>query len=168
MWHNHCMDTIKCITCGKSFKVKPYRSDSAQFCSRKCYMANRWADNRTGKCRTCGKSTKTTYCSDQCLQDYWNKTDYHERKKPKYWKQKIELIKALGGQCATCGTKDIRVLDLHHIDPSKKVKATKNHWTWLSRFKDWKANNDNLEILCANCHRVHTFEQMGYANGIDI
>ena len=27
---------------------------------------------------------------------------------------------------------------------------------------DYGEYKDNLELLCANCHRIHTWEQMGY------
>jgi len=76
--------------------------------------------------------------------------------------RKNEIIKYLGGKCSKCGTKDIRVLEINHKDRSKKKRPPKLHYTMGNRLREWSKNIDNLELLCANCHRIHTWEQMGY------
>jgi hypothetical protein len=38
------MITKKCINCGEGFNIKPYRNETAKYCSRKCY-----ADDVRGK-----------------------------------------------------------------------------------------------------------------------
>jgi 5-methylcytosine-specific restriction endonuclease McrA len=105
---------------------------------------------------------KAVYCSVQCRRNYWNKNDYHLLKKKRIWVKKEELIKRLGGQCKKCGITDMRVLDINHIDRSKKIRPKKGRYSWGHRFKEWLKNIDNLELLCANCHRIHTWEQMNY------
>lgn len=153
-----------CQKCGKEFEV-PYsetyrRKAGVKYCSMACYQAARWGYN--GKCQNCGKPTNTKFCSNECQKEYWNKHGYELQKKNRYWERKIELIKSLGGKCVVCGNDDIRVLDIHHIDQSKKIVPKNRQYAWTRRFKDWEANRGNLEILCANCHRIHTWEQMGY------
>jgi len=91
------------------------------------------------------------------------------------WERKLEVIKKLGGKCKVCGLDDIRVLDINHIDRDKKDKhknfgRPRSRWllpapsahSWLKRLQNWEGDLDNIEILCANCHRKHTWEQMGY------
>lgn len=65
-----------CIQCGKAFKTKPYKKDTAKFCSREC----QW-EHKRGKpkgewfvkaCPSCGKefltlkSKEKKYCSEKC------------------------------------------------------------------------------------------------------
>lgn len=70
------------------------------------------------------------------------------------------LLLELGGKCSKCGISDYRVLDIHHSNPEKKqYKPThSNH----KRILDWQINKDELELLCANCHRIETHTQRGW------
>lgn len=153
------MITLNCKNCGKAFDVPPYRADKAKYCSRECYLEDRWKSD--GVCKVCGKPTNTTYCSIECQRKYWDKNDYHLRKKYRNWERKEAIIKKLGGKCVKCGNDDIRVLDINHKDPEVKHRYS-NGYTWQRRLKDWEENIDDIEILCANCHRIYTWEQMGY------
>jgi len=76
--------------------------------------------------------------------------------------QRNQLIRELGGKCIKCGNKDIRVLDINHKDMAKKKRPKKLHYTMYNRLKEWENNKENLELLCSNCHRIHTWVQMGY------
>lgn len=61
--------------------------------------------------------------------------------------------------CEECGIDDIRVLEFDHIDPSKKIDAVGN---MVAKGRNQKELIDELSkcrVLCANCHRIHTFEQ---------
>ena len=160
--HIVCIDCKKriCKKCGKVYYLGNIKRNSP-YCSQKCYLSSRWGGV---KCKNCGKDIKpsTRYCSPKCRKEYWNKNEYQLLKKKRFWKQKNELLVVLGGKCIRCGISDIRVLDINHKDRSKKTKANKSQYTWQYRLKDWKANIGNLEILCANCHRIHTWEQMNY------
>jgi len=165
---NKCK-TKKCKYCGKEFRIDKWgfkKRNEALFCSRECYYNSRWKINN--KCKNCGKQVKNgRYCSKQCQKDFWNKNDYHIRRKKKYWEDKIVLIKELGGKCEWCGQKDVRVLDINHKDRNKKKRPKNLSYTWQRRLKEWKENKNNLQILCANCHRILTWKQMGYANNGD-
>ena len=65
-----------CIQCGKVFEVKPYKKDTAKFCSRKCQWEYKKGKPRgewiTQICPSCGKSFITLkskakkYCSQKC------------------------------------------------------------------------------------------------------
>ena len=156
---------MKCKYCNKEFKLTrkltSCKNYKGYYCSVACYHNHRW--QAKGKCKNCGKKTKQpVYCSAQCRQDYWNRHDYWLIKKKRIWERRFELIKKLGGKCRECGNKDMRVLDINHIDRKKKTRPKDGHYNWSRRFKEWYANLDNLELLCANCHRIHTWKQMQY------
>ena len=52
----------------------------------------------------------------------------------------------------------------NHIDRSKKDRPKDGHYTWGRRFQDWEKHFDNLELLCANCHRILTWEQRNFGH----
>lgn len=160
----------KCIVCGKEFKF--YNANRPKelghkglYCSMDCYHKDRWGS--TGKCIQCGKPAKIKFCSDRCRKDYWNEHGYQKHKLKWTWQYKIDLMIELGGKCSECGCNDIRVLDIHHIDPSKKIIPPNKQWTWSRRIKDWKANKGNLKLLCSNCHRIHTWIERGFGDVLD-
>ena len=156
---NNCKKK-KCLYCKKEFNLsKPDKKHKGRYCSIDCYLKNRFG---TGKCKFCGKSSKYAYCSDRCRKDYWNKNEYKLLKKKRLWERKLEIIKKLGGKCVKCSNSDIRCLDINHIDRNKKKRPKNKTYTWQYRLKEWSANMDNLELLCANCHRIHTYKQMKY------
>jgi len=151
-----------CEHCSKEFQIHAYRlkNGTGKFCSQACYLSHRWGKKQP--CKNCGKESEYRFCCDSCRTDYWNKNSFAAHKHPKNWEKKFALIAALGGKCVECGIDDHRVLDIDHIDREKKLKERKRTGNWLNRLKDWKANEGNLRLLCANCHRVHTWSQMGY------
>ena len=151
--------TKLCKKCGKKFITY----HNCRYCSRDCYWLSRWG--KENECKVCGKKLKENqfrYCSKECRRTFWDKNDYHLRKKKRNWEQKLSLIKELGGKCIICGNRDIRVLDINHKDRDRKKRPKRLCYTWQRRLKEWKDNKDNLELLCANCHRIHTWKQMGY------
>ena len=79
------------------------------------------------------------------------------KRRAKAWAAKCEFLKRLGGECVRCGNNDIRVLDVDHIDPSKKRKP--RNGTVPARLALWKREVNNLQLLCANCHRIKTHQQ---------
>jgi hypothetical protein len=129
-------------------------------------MAARWGGS--GACRQCGNACETQFCSPGCNKTFWNKNGAAIHKHPRNWARKMEIVKALGGKCVQCGFDDFRALDIDHLDRTKKVKKFKTGWTWGRRFRDWEANRDNLRLLCANCHRLHTWEQRGFGRGLGL
>jgi predicted HNH restriction endonuclease len=81
--------------------------------------------------------------------DKQNKAEYRAERK----RLKIEAIQAAGG-CAICGFKfdgtNACVFDLHHINPSEKVKTVGN-CRGIPQFKQEMAK---CSVICSNCHRV--------------
>jgi len=63
------------------------------------------------------------------------------------------------GRCVQCGNVDYRVLDFDHIDPASKVDSISG---LVSRGSAWwriEAELQKCQLLCANCHRIKTFEK---------
>lgn len=158
--------TRSCEHCGKEFEVAAYlvKNGYGRFCGMTCYHAHRW--EHSGKCAYCGEKSNTRFCTPRCQKSYWNKYGNGAKKRTRNWQRKIDLLNQLGGKCARCGSDDLRVLDIHHVDPSKKVRPENRKYNWSQRLKDWSANKNNLEVLCANCHRIHTWEQRGFGVGL--
>jgi len=152
----------KCLFCNQPFIKNRL---SSKHCSRECYLKSRWVGIKN--CKYCGKKLKKKelrYCSKKCRRLYWNQNEYQLTKKKRIWERKKEIIGKLGGKCTDCGNSDLRVLDINHIDRTKKTRPKKGQYSWQHRLKEWESNMGNLELLCANCHRIHTYIQMNYGD----
>ena len=60
--------------------------------------------------------------------------------------------------CIVCKTKDFRVLDFHHRDPSTKINSISNMIDRCSKAKIL-AEIPKCDCLCANCHRILHYEE---------
>lgn len=64
--------------------------------------------------------------------------------------------------CVVCGEKEMCVLELDHIDPSKKrfniSQAVKFGYKWEEVLEELK----NCQVLCANCHKRRTAQQFNW------
>lgn len=64
-----------------------------------------------------------------------------------------------GLKCSRCGIDDFRVLDLHHLDPSKKDMEVSN-LAQRGRSKETiLAEIAKCVCLCSNCHRIEHWEE---------
>lgn len=81
-----------------------------------------------------------------------------EWNKKKYWKVRVGIISALGGECRYCHTTDISVLEIHHVEPL----GSHDRPGW-SRIKDWEnqISQGNLTLVCHDCH-------MGYDHHVKV
>lgn len=154
---------LKCQECKKEYTSY----HKGKFCSMNCYQRSRWGTYE--KCTWCKKeSDGKKFCTPACQRSYWNKNDYSVgNKRKRIWERKIEILNKLGGQCIKCGISDIRVLEVNHKERDKKERPAKLVYNWTRRLKEWEKNMSNLELLCANCHRKHTWKQMGWGVGLD-
>ncbi len=72
-----------------------------------------------------------------------------------------------GHPCVDCGCTDITVLEFDHRDPAEKDFAVGE----LARVAEWQRvlrEIEKCDVRCANCHRIRTGEQFGWAkvNGV--
>ena len=72
-------------------------------------------------------------------------------------RERLNQIKLEAG-CARCGYNEHpAALDFNHLDPSQKtanIAEKCTNWSW----KKLQEEVDKCEVLCANCHRVHSYE----------
>ncbi len=99
--------------------------------------------------------------------------EYETRGQYNYHNAKKEIIKVLGGKCK-CGINDIRVLDIDHINGDGKKyningkRGIRAEFSGgMTGFACWVKQNPRdakkrFQVLCANCHRIKTYENKEY------
>jgi len=83
-----------------------------------------------------------------------------------YWgKMRKELIDYMGGKCVKCGFKDIRALQIDHVNGGGTKEIRINN-PQLKSPKLYKAhiekNRNNYQLLCANCNWIKRSENNEY------
>ena len=77
---------------------------------------------------------------------------------------RLRIIKILGNCCKHCGTEDRRLLQIDHINGNGSLNWKKTKNGNRSRMGCEKTlyiilnGYTNLQILCANCHMIKTYE----------
>ena len=78
-------------------------------------------------------------------------------------------INALGGACCQCGVGDYRVLEFDHVKPIQyrtngkvKMNGQQNTNTINAMVKAGKEPKDIYQLLCANCHKIKTYDNEDY------
>jgi 5-methylcytosine-specific restriction endonuclease McrA len=77
-------------------------------------------------------------------------------------KLRQEAVEALGGVCVGCQCSDIRCLQIDHIIPLKGQKRIAVSTFYLSVIR---GAVENLQVLCANCHAIKTYDENGGRGG---
>jgi hypothetical protein len=82
------------------------------------------------------------------------------------WKNKLKVIAAYGGGCASCGEKDPRVLNVDHVENDGKnhVGSTGRRITGNSLYSYLIKENfpaHRFQILCANCNQRKEWHRRG-------
>jgi hypothetical protein len=78
-----------------------------------------------------------------------------------YWKQRLELLDALGGKCVRCGFTDPRALNVDHVHGDGhldiKKRGYRSSWPRMT-LQDAVANPGKYQLLCANCNSIKRVE----------
>ncbi len=86
-----------------------------------------------------------------------NHRDYYRKaSKRNYARLKQGAVLALGGKCCRCGCDDIRCLEIDHIIPVRGDRSI--YGVKLYRSIVTGDSTENLQVLCANCHAIKTYE----------
>lgn len=64
--------------------------------------------------------------------------------------------------CEACGTSDPRVLEFDHLDRNAKSFSISDICIRSYSIKRIEEEIKKCRVLCANCHRIHTYEQCNY------
>jgi hypothetical protein len=114
-------------------------------------------------CSVCGisytpKRSTSKYCSQKCKSKHnLESKNKHNREKRVRVRQVLNEIKLEKG-CAECGyNKHPAALDFNHRDPSTKLFTISQ--SMLRPLAQLLAEAEKCDVLCANCHRIHTHEQ---------
>jgi 5-methylcytosine-specific restriction endonuclease McrA len=86
---------------------------------------------------------------------YSQSSERREREKELNKLQRIKTLMLLGSRCVVCGNYDQRVLEIDHILPLAGEKRITSAQLYSSIIA---GNTDNLQLLCANCHRIKTYD----------
>ncbi len=71
-------------------------------------------------------------------------------------RQRIAALMVLGGKCCHCQCDDTRCLEIDHIIPIKG-KRMMDRGQFHRSIID--GNTDGLQVLCACCHAIKTYEE---------
>jgi len=110
--------------------------------------------SQVSQCGNCGVEIappKLKYCSKRCA-NYAN-----GKRRFKEVSEKINAIKMELG-CVRCGYKEHpTALQFNHINPAEKSFeiSTSYNMNWDNLQKEI----DKCEVLCANCHSIHSFNE---------
>lgn len=101
-------------------------------------------------------------CSNQRTKSHYenNKQYYIKKAKESYKRLKkwfVDYKKNL--YCETCGEKDFRCLDFHHVDPLEKDIEVS---LMIVKFGKTKILNEikKCKVLCSNCHRKFHYQEV--------
>lgn len=81
-----------------------------------------------------------------------------------YWKKiKAKILLLLGNKCVKCGFKDIRPLQIDHINGGgrKEIESftcRKNYYLYLLKYFKSHPNQIKYQLLCANCNWIKKAE----------
>jgi 5-methylcytosine-specific restriction endonuclease McrA len=85
-----------------------------------------------------------------------------QQKKTAYYQRKQKAIALLGGKCCRCGCDDTRCLEIDHIIPVRGDRSIYGDKLYRNIISG--GSTKNLQVLCANCHAIKTYED---GNGIE-
>jgi 5-methylcytosine-specific restriction endonuclease McrA len=153
------MKTIACQSCGKTFQVSAYRSETAKYCSKPCWSHRNPSQPR--QCIQCGQTfnsrDKTArYCSRSCAGKYRSQV-YVAEKSPNWkggssllskraqvkgelakWRQSVYVRDRF--TCQRCGAHGV-ALHAHHPKP-------------VAEYPELMTAVDNGLSLCIPCHEL--------------
>lgn len=154
------MMTLDCERCGRTFRARQRDDKPRRYCSRECRDAAQTTRVRL-VCRQCGRAferksyqrewsrERGPFCSLACY-GAWQRGRQGPRPRPSgresmMWEEnRHRALERDGHRCVRCGSANL--LHVHH----------RHHWSG-----DDPATHalDNLETLCAGCHRrAHPLE----------
>ena len=83
----------------------------------------------------------------------------------KYWKTiyRLEILVLLGGVCTRCGFSDRRALEVDHVYGGGKLGRLGGQIDGSPQtIRIVKSHPDQFQLLCANCHKIKTYENGDY------
>jgi len=139
--------TDLCLTCNKEFLH--YTWDKQKYCSTTCSnnkdkveVLCTVCNNSILKSKSLVKRNNNNYCSRDCY-NFRNGLHKKLKRNTAFYKQLLETT------ACKCGEKTLYLLQIHHIDGNNKNNE-----------------NNNLEVVCANCHVKRHLKQNKEGNWV--
>lgn len=123
-------------------------------------------NNKQGQCKRCRVYHQKAYMKRN---EARLKEKTRERNKERYEAakafrkaRKAELVEEMGGKCKRCGYAENNVaLDFDHIDPTRERFGIGPRLAFCS-MSVLLAEIAKCQLLCANCHRIRTFDNSSF------
>jgi hypothetical protein len=94
---------------------------------------------------------------------YKNKEDlYAAQRRHREKMRSLILNFLLDHPCEICGESDPVVLEFDHIDRETKTKDVSKYLSGHAGWDKIKSEIDKCRVLCANCHKRHTYKQLNH------
>lgn len=130
---------------------------SDRVCSS-CDKSYKHYGQRSSLCKPCKRSYDREYYKTKV--DKVKKVELNKQRKLGIYKKLKDFCK--DNPCKSCGEDDYVVLDFDHIDREDKSygisEMVRLGFSWENILKEL----GKCQVLCANCHRRKTAEQMGW------
>jgi len=137
--------------------------------SRARTRADRVIANR--KCPACDVvilgNARSRYCSKRCksISRTRNKERVSKQARLGNLRKRITSIDTLGGECVVCGNRDLRVLQIDHVIPTKlshdRTAGARRREHERRAIARGEVDLGTLQVLCANCHCIKTHADNG-------
>ena len=132
-------------------------------------LGQEWRDAHKEESRKYHMNKRLTPERQQYLKEFRKRNKENNRcsDQKHNWDQKVKVLRlvAKGGpiQCAKCGIKDKRILQIHHINGNgkrdRKFYYKTNVMVRTQNHKE-KINVEELEIRCCNCNILAEYEEL--------
>lgn len=78
-----------------------------------------------------------------------------------HWRQRIKVLRILGGKCRRCGNEDWRVLQINHKNGGGHEERSSRGMSGAALVRAILngRKTDDLDVLCANCNVIHEYER---------
>jgi hypothetical protein len=134
-----------------------------------CYRCRLEKSDEDFSFKNKAKGIKQTHCKEcqrEISKDWYvrNSKMHRDRvKRVKYDSRNdiLEFLRSATLRCTKCGQDHLATLDFHHRDPNTKDYSLAVMMGGSYKLETFIREFDKCDILCANCHRKHHWDEGG-------
>ena len=136
----------------------------------RCEIIKTGAEFAKNRSRPDGLDTYCKECRRNLDRDRYQRSDKRRRylaesnSKQRDKNQRFVTRYLRNKQCIECGFDNSIALDFDHVNPDQKTLAVSEMANTSYSIQRIKQEIRKCRILCSNCHRIHTYTQMGYSS----
>lgn len=126
-----------------------------------------WKSKSCGKkhsaCRICeNKSKREKYATSKSTRKYYR--DKAARRRRERQDKIVSWLNEQDLQCERCGASHPAVIVFHHRDPAQKKYNVAHIKGGAVSFEAFINEVEKCNVLCANCHRIHHYNERAQVN----